>query len=521
MKTKQYLFGTMLFCASAAFISCSSSEEDNIISPVQPDEGLTTITVGSPTIVQDGADTRMTFTYDSGLKMEWEADDAIQIAGYNSANSYRRSFTADYKAVSSGSSSTFEKISGSPTTTGHYNIGYLKGKTFTTQTGYSRDNSSFGGSAENGYTTWQSSLTFATTQTQAGNNNTAHLKNNYVCILQNVNAYDSPTFSNSWAESHDGNFYQSSCLKFDFQLPMDANLTAVKKMVVEAKNSSDENANIFYNTSDHSDSPTNTITLNFTGLDTFNGNVKSQNLVGYFMLPAADWTIPANTTFNVKVFYGTGASDYIAKALTITSEKTLAAGTLGVFKSAKTTGWTGTSTSKLWSFNTLDVKYYWNSSANSANQVESSGLYFIGGTDQANSVRVTTGSGTKTFSNDAGGNSVTISQYAIIYQNSNMEDLSTALSTYHSATDTGDNFCGQITLDVEQAGKLYVIAKAVSGGTMKVVFQANDGTYGAETTSTSTSDTELSCTATGAGTFRLYSATKGMNVYAIKFVPSN
>lgn len=542
MKTKQYIFDTMLFCASAAFISCSSENDEIVQTPVEPtaEEVFTTITVGAPTIEADGAGkTRVAFTYDDGMTMEWEASDNIYISSFGLGTgsgstpniSYNRKGSATYTTTEGGATATFttESDLDDGKKTGYYVISYNLDISSNPHKTY-------------GYNAWKKKV-IATEQTQAGNDNTAHLKDNYMALLLNVNSYTDPTFSQTWATANKsdalpehsevekttgtvpvsevGKFIQSSCLKFDFQLPMDANLTAVKKMVVEAKNSSDENANIFYNTSDHSDSPTNTITLNFTGLDTFSGNVKSQNLVGYFMLPAADWTIPANTTLNVKVFYGTGASDYIAKALTITSEKTLAAGKLGVFKSAKTTGWTGTSTSKLWSFNTLTTGAKYDTESNSAIQVEESGLYMIGAKNSSNrSVSIAEGSGTKTFSNDAGGNSVTISKYAVIPQFSDMT-LATALSSYHSATDSGNDFRGQITFDVTQAGTLYVIAKAASGGTMKVVFQATDGTYGAETTSTSTSDTELSCVATDPGTFRLYSATKGMNVYAIKFVPSN
>lgn len=329
MKTKQYLFGTILFCATAAFVSCSSSEEDNIITPVQPDEGLTTITVGSPTIVQDGADTRMTFAYDSGLKMEWEANDAIQIAGYNSSNSYKRSFTADYKAKTAGSSSTFEKISGSPTTTGHYNIGYLKGKTFSDQSGsgYARDYTSFGGDDNDGYTTWQSSLTFSTTQTQAGNNNTAHLKNNYVCLLQNVNAYDSPNFSTTWAESHDGNFYQSACLKFDLTLPEDYKGKTITSLTFACGGST----NWVKTTYSAESATTNTLTLNFSDV-TLGDDCK---LVGYFMMGLADQTLPSGKAFYVKV-YISGLSDskkYIQRSLSVgASDKTIHAGKLAIVK---------------------------------------------------------------------------------------------------------------------------------------------------------------------------------------------
>lgn len=370
MKTKQYLFGTMLLCANAAFISCSSSD-DEITTPIQEESKITIITVGAPTIDPDRANTRTAFTDDTensnGLKISWLDTETIQISSFAAGSitdeegvskSFNRQATINYTSTGSGEreSATFTgtDFSQDKYKTGDYVIAYGVDLTVSSPTKY-------------GYNTWKVKE-IPTEQTQTGGasnsltNVTRHLKSNYMALLLNVNSYSDVTFSQDWATAHkatmdahqqtekivgsgavptteEGKFVQSSCLKFDIATPKYENL-AKSITKIEAIASS----NIFYKRADHNDSPVNSLTLNISGINSFGGDTKERTLVGYIMLPAADWEIPAGTTLTVKVYFNntnTSKTGNISKTITFDSKKTLNTGKLGIIK-LKSTGWTTT-----------------------------------------------------------------------------------------------------------------------------------------------------------------------------------
>lgn len=339
MKRINISFGTMIICASAAFISCSSSEDDNTITPAQPEKFITSLTVGAPTIVQDGADTRMTFAYDGGLKMEWEAGDGLMGTGYyqKEADNWYRNFTKPGSAETAGAQTTF-KLDGwndlSDKTTPAYTITYHPGQS----------------TGESHTTEWKTA-TISNSQSQAGNDNTAHLKANYYAILQNINSIEASeiTFSSDWAASHAaskplhdgeelGKFYQSSCLKFDLTLPANTKVTSIRRIRLRTYESNGTSTKrTIYWKNDHSDGTVSyQADLAITGLESVDCS-SGYHLIGYMMLPVHDWTLPAGTVVYVGIDYD-GEHFYAKKMAALTSDWTLKAGNLGVIK-LNSTGW--------------------------------------------------------------------------------------------------------------------------------------------------------------------------------------
>lgn len=338
---KRYYFICSIMICAAAFLtsSCSNDNEDNVL---KSEEGISVITIGAPTIEVDNAGkTRMTFAYDNGLEMAWEANDAVQIAGYNSSNSYKRTFTKDYKADNTASSSSFSKMGDAITTASCYNVGYLKGCTFENRSSsspsYERDNSSFGGSSENGYETWKSSCSVSNNPTQAGNDNTNHLKSNFVCVLEKITSgIESPTFSSSWATTHGGNFYQSACLKLILTLPANSTYTGISKIVLTTLNSSDEPQSYIKKNYDGTENTSN-ITLTI-GDFTSESLTSGLTFTGYIMLNPIGLTMDNNSKMKFEVYFGSDTSKYIYKTITLTSGVSLAGGKLGVI-TLNNTGW--------------------------------------------------------------------------------------------------------------------------------------------------------------------------------------
>lgn len=326
MKKNSILFGLALLGATTAFVSCTN-DNDDILNPVE-EEGLTTITVGAPTIETEGSKTRVTFTYDNGLKMAWEAGDIIKCTGYrdkNDGNGWKAGYNnkqATAKTTGTTSEFTPDGWTDLSTYTHAYSILY--------------------GTSANKSREQFETASVPNEQTQAGNNNTEHLKANYWAYLKNVSTNSNITFSETWAENHAaskpidegddcGQFIQSSCLKFDLKLP--STLTAITKVVLVGKSG---NKLIQEKGGSGKD-----WTLNVTGLgagDGFNAIKESgePHFIGYVMLPPCDQTISVDSKWEVRVFYD--GSNKIYKPFDVAANTKINAGTLAVIK-MNSTGW--------------------------------------------------------------------------------------------------------------------------------------------------------------------------------------
>lgn len=498
MKTKQYLFGTMLLCANAAFISCSSSDDEITQTPVEPtaEEVFTTITVGAPTIESDGASgkTRVAFEYSSGLNMNWQADDQIRITPSNEG-------AKKYTATGAGATTTFTgKAFSNPTAPYTITIG-----------------STYSGETETkaAIDTWVSRKEIETTQTQAGNSNTAHLHRNYQALLDGVNTIENITFSQAWATAHEnssgsGVFSQSACLKLNFTLPI--LVSTIKKVVLTSS------GNIF-KTKNNGSSTTNTLTLNFTGLE---GETSNYNLVGYFMLAAAE-TDFSNSTLRIQVFYGDGATDYIYRDLSFGDSNTLSAGTLGTFK-LNNSKWLDMANRLTYTFNSTAVQTFTSSGDNAATEI-TTGFYVKYGKASGTTIDISEEACNVNFS--SGSPQIPATKKAAIQNfSSRLSDFKGALSSYRSASWT-HNYCrGTIALDVAKSGKLYVYAKTShnysDGRYVGTIFQ-NSSTiaYTEETVNATTSGLEIVHEATGAGTFHIYDngSSTSAYIYAVEFIP--
>lgn len=338
MKTKQYLFGTMLFCASAAFISCSNSDDD-ITTPVQPEKVINSITVGAPTIEPDGTGkTRVSFSYDSGLKMEWEAGDGLMGTGYyqKAEDNWYRSFSKSGSATTAGEQTTFS-LDGwtdlSAKTTPAYTITYHPGQST---------------SGENHTTEWKTA-TISSSQSQAGNDNTAHLKANYYAILQNINSITASdiTFSSDWAASHAaskalhdgeelGKFYQNSCLKLDLMVPYKIEsraLSDVDAIRLRLYDSGGTSAQFQWKNDGTGDKQYQLdLSLSDISLDGVD-ETHPLHLIAYVMLPIHDWTLTSGTVVNVGVKRDGDSGHYFVKKMAaLGSAWTLEAGKLGIIK---------------------------------------------------------------------------------------------------------------------------------------------------------------------------------------------
>lgn len=330
MKTNNILLKLALLCISVVFVGCSNDDDDiNIDVPVE--EGLTSITVGAPTISTDGNSTRVSFAYDNGLNINWKKGDVITCSGYRTKDAaWGRGYTRTATADADGATTTF--TAGTAWT----DLSNLPPYSYTI-TYYSA-----GDGNSNHVTAWKTA-TVSSSQTQAGNNNTDHLAANYYAILQNVNSISDIAFSSNWASSHAatkaindgeelGKFYQSSCLKFDLTLPANTKVTAINKIRLRTYESDGTTTKrTIYWKNDHSDSQVAyQADLTITGLETVDCS-SGYHLIGYMMLPVHDWTLPAGTVVYVGIDYD-GSHYYSKKMAALASDWTLTAGSLGVIK---------------------------------------------------------------------------------------------------------------------------------------------------------------------------------------------
>ena len=329
MKTNNILLKLALFCISVLFISCSN-DDDAINIDVPVEEGLTSITVGAPTISTDGNSTRVSFAYDDGLNINWKKDDKITCSGYRTKDAaWGRGYTRTATANADGATTTFSAE------TAWTDLSTLPPYSYTI-TYYSA-----GDGSSNHVTTWKTAKV-SNNQSQAGNDNTDHLAANYYAILQNVNSISDISFSSTWAAAHAstqaindgeelGKFYQSSCLKFDLTLPANTKVTSIKRIRLRTyeSNGSDTKKTIYWK-NDHSDEPAYQADLTITGLETVDCS-SGYHLIGYMMLPVHDWTLPAGTVVYVGIDYD-GSHWYYKKMAALTSDWTLTAGNLGVIK---------------------------------------------------------------------------------------------------------------------------------------------------------------------------------------------
>lgn len=340
MDNKKLFYSAIALFASFTFFSCSN-DSDEVGNIIENEKTITSINVGCPSIETEGssATTRVTFEYDKGLKMEWEAGDVIVCNGWRTKDaSFARGYTRDATADAAGATTTFTTSSAWTAYTTETPYTY----TIIYHNGWDKDNPSKGAHTSN----WKSA-TISNTQTQAGNDNTAHLKENYYAILQNINTISDITFSSEWANDHaaaieintgegKGKFIQNGCIKLDLTLPANTKTTKIYGVRIRAfEGGTTTGRYIFYRKADKSDSPQNSLNLKMTGIpdDT---NTAAYNLVGYIMLPPVDLTIPANTDLNIQIAYdgevGAGGVHYYSRTVNVASETTIKAGKLTVIK---------------------------------------------------------------------------------------------------------------------------------------------------------------------------------------------
>ena len=341
MKTKKYIFGTILFCASTALISCSNDGDELIQDSTEPvtERVITNINVSAPTINKEGAgDTRVTFSYDSGLKMEWEAGDGLMGTGYyqRDESTWYRSFSKSGSATTAGAQTTFS-LDGwtdlSAKTTPAYTITYHPGQST---------------SGESHTTTWKTA-SISSTQSQTGNGNTEHLKTNYYAILQNINSITASdiTFSSAWAASHAstkalhdgeelGKFYQNSCLKFDLMVPYQVGnktMSSVTNLKLRLYNSDGTTSAQIQWKNDGTGTKYYEMNLTLSSIDLTGVDADNPlHLIAYVMLPIQDWTLTSGTVVNVGVEYDGGGHYFVKKMAALSSAWNLEAGKLGVIK---------------------------------------------------------------------------------------------------------------------------------------------------------------------------------------------
>lgn len=339
MKQKSIFIGAVILCTVAATICGCSNENNELIPAPGKQENSLLMTVGAPTIT-DGAQTRVSFDYSDGLVMSWVKDDVIKCSGFrkdNAEDSWARSFTRDATAQSDGTSVEF--IQTSPWSD-------LKNYNYYTYTITYHGSTSFNPSGEIHHYKWLEQ-SIPTVQTQTGNDNKKHLKDNYYAVLQNVNTFSDIAFSTAWASSHAataasyiptgdsdknktmattlGTFYQSSCVKFDLTLPVlstDED-TPISKIVLSASSKTpydSENMYSAFYTTNRGSGAGNTITLNLTEV-TVDADAKG-HVVGYIMLPVYGLRYSKDHTWRIAVYYGDG-TDYIYKDKSFAGGSTL------------------------------------------------------------------------------------------------------------------------------------------------------------------------------------------------------
>lgn len=506
MKRINILFGTALLCASTAFISCSSDSDDVIQNNSEATQiAPQTITVAAPTISADGTDAKTRIAYTNGddkISMEWASGDQIKVVTYQyeSGTWNRKSGTATFDWVSGNTFTDSDASDKNPWTSN----GTDRGQVISYNVGADGQVSQF------------ESKTTSVTQTQAGNDNIDHLSTYYHAMLQYVSKYENPVFSSEWAEAAaqrcssapegSAKFYQSSILMFDLNLPEDANLTQVTKLEVVAS------SNIFYTKNNHSDTPVNTITLNFSGITS---SMSGQTLTGYFALPAADWTIPADTKLSLRVYYS--ASDYIEKNITINKDVTLKAGKLGKI-ATNSKGW-----SKLWTFTKSEDVYTVVTAGDAGLYYRANGESSIKFGDKANGVTWSFTDWTLNGSNLPGNVTLKANGYK--------GDITIATAGAGEGSYAGDNDSHTLAFTTTSAGKVYIAYRNKQGAddrNHQLFFKASDAesfeVVYSETSANISSATnragQVEYTATKGGIF-VFKGGVETYVYAIKFVPSN
>lgn len=147
-----------------------------------------------------------------------------------------------------------------------------------------------------------------TDQTQAGNNNTDHLK--YFALLQDVDAYQAFEFGKDWASSHGGTFQQCGVLRFSLTLPEET--TAVNRITLKA------DSPVFHIGNDATAlSDELSIGLSEAAVD------DDHNIVAWLNTSWFDDVIPAGTSLTVSV----SAGEFNWKAeITPSTDKTIKAG---------------------------------------------------------------------------------------------------------------------------------------------------------------------------------------------------
>lgn len=336
MKQVNILISTIALCTGALFISCSANEDDYVTSQSQEKEGFTTITVGAPTIEPDGTgNTRVAFAYDNGLTMGWQTGDQIRITP---SNVEAQKYTAT-NISADGKTATF---------TGAAFSGPVAPYTITIGSTYSGDPETETKAEIADF----ENKTIETTQTQTGNNTTAHLHRNYSALLDGVNTIENITFSQAWATAHEnstgnGVFKQSACLKFDLTVPTNTggnkNITRLYGIRIRVYSSSNlTGLQSIFPTKNDGTSPVSVLVLNINDETPTITNNKT-NIIGYFMLPATTITLPANNYLVIDVAtdgaVGGSKVHYLRRILEIgTSDKTIEQGKLGIIK-LNSNGW--------------------------------------------------------------------------------------------------------------------------------------------------------------------------------------
>lgn len=290
----------LLFAGILSILSCTNDNDE--VNPVPAtSKGITSITIGAPSFEAEGATTRIGFTYDNGLKLQWAAGDEITITDASSN-------TATFRTTTGGGTASFEKISGA---------NLVEGSTYTiSYTGSSINNSG----------------KISTEQTQNGNNDLRHLTNNYQATLSNVNSLEDVEFNSTWATSHSGTFKQSACLKLDLTLPINSKLTAIKKVTISATNGGSAKNDFYTNLGN---AATNSLTLNFDNLNSINGNVDPYHLIGYIMVGGDNGTTHGGIRYatydvwNIQVYYGNGENDYLSREIQFNKTGKIENGKLG------------------------------------------------------------------------------------------------------------------------------------------------------------------------------------------------
>ncbi len=255
-----------LLCLSLT-LSCQKDSLEEATSPVEKGKaGTMTVSAVIPEGMEDVEKVSLSYLTSGGLGLGWQAGDAIRIIGDNN----------EVFTIQDGFTAHSAEFSGNRVSGNSFDV-YYPSKYNETHFIQGRD---------------------YTGQTQAGNDDTAHLE--YNALLCGVNSLENISFSADWASAHGGSFLQNGAILFWLQLP-DA-ISTVSKVVLSAD---DE---IFYSTND-SGSATATLSLNLSGVDV---SADNHILRAYMMTSWQSVVTTAATTFTVDVY--TGEAEYYRRS---------------------------------------------------------------------------------------------------------------------------------------------------------------------------------------------------------------